>query len=140
MNALHPAALGSLGERQQFIRHGEAERFGGGQIDDEIEFDRLLDGNIGRLTYEPADLYLGITRSVMCRGSFTPWYNGPISPGRCICRANPRNTGWGMDMVGFVSTFPYAFYMGPALIVLLAFSLLVLAAATHSLGQVRAGK
>jgi hypothetical protein len=45
-----------------------------------------------------------------------------------------------MDMVGFVSTFPYAFYMGPALIVLLAFSLLVLAAATHSLGQVRAGK
>jgi hypothetical protein len=91
-------------------------------------------------TNEPADLYLGITRSIMCRGSFTPGTMDRTAHDGVFLTPNLGIPAGAMDMVGFVSTFPYVFYMGPALIVLLAFSLLVLAAATHSLGQVRAGK
>jgi hypothetical protein len=91
-------------------------------------------------TYEPADLYLGITRSIMCRGSFTPGTMDRSAQDGVFLAPSLGIPAGGMDMVGFVSTFPYAFYMGPALILLLAFSLLVLAAATHSLGQVCAGK
>src|SRR3954462_3881863 len=38
-----------VGASEQRRRHYEAERLGGRQIDDEIEFGRLLDRKIGRL-------------------------------------------------------------------------------------------
>jgi hypothetical protein len=42
-----------VGAREQRWRHGEAERLGGGQVDDEIEFGRLLNRKIGRVgTFE----------------------------------------------------------------------------------------
>lgn len=38
-----------VGEREQLVRHGEAERFRGLEIDDQLELCRLHDGQIGRL-------------------------------------------------------------------------------------------
>ena len=38
-----------VGAQQERFGNREAERLGGGQIDDEIEFGRLLDRNVARL-------------------------------------------------------------------------------------------
>src|SRR6516225_10117004 len=38
-----------VGAREQCRRHREVERFGGGQVDDEIKLGRLLDREVGRL-------------------------------------------------------------------------------------------
>ena len=40
---------GLVGTRKQRLRHGEAEHLGGLQIDDQLEFGRLLDRQIGGL-------------------------------------------------------------------------------------------
>src|SRR5438552_17054874 len=38
-----------VGASEERWRNGEAERLSGGQVDDEIEFGRLLDGKLGRV-------------------------------------------------------------------------------------------
>jgi hypothetical protein len=38
-----------VGEREEFIWNGEAERLGGLEVDDEIKFGRLLDRQLARL-------------------------------------------------------------------------------------------
>ena len=44
-----------VGELQQRLRHGEAERLGGSQVNDQIEFGRQLNGQItGFRSFESA--------------------------------------------------------------------------------------
>src|SRR6516162_8395861 len=38
-----------VGEREQLVRHGNADRPGGGEVDDQIELRRLLDWQVGGL-------------------------------------------------------------------------------------------
>ena len=38
-----------VGAGEQRQRHGEAERLGGGEVDDPIKFGRLFDRDVGRL-------------------------------------------------------------------------------------------
>jgi len=38
-----------VGAQQERLRDGQAERLGGGQVDDQFEFGRLLDRKVGRL-------------------------------------------------------------------------------------------
>jgi hypothetical protein len=38
-----------VGKGEELVRHGEAERLCGGQVDDKIELGWLLDRNVGRL-------------------------------------------------------------------------------------------
>ena len=38
-----------VGEGEQLVGHGEAEGLGGGQVEDEVELDRLLDREVARL-------------------------------------------------------------------------------------------
>ena len=38
-----------VGEREELVRYGQAERLCGRQIDDQIEFGRLLDRNVARV-------------------------------------------------------------------------------------------
>ena len=38
-----------VGPEQQRGRYGEAQRFGGLEVDDQVELSRLLDGQLGRI-------------------------------------------------------------------------------------------
>ena len=62
-----------VSKRQQFIRHSEAERFGGLEVDDKLELDRLLDrklAGLGSHMMRRAAQQLGEINSqdIRCRG------------------------------------------------------------------------
>jgi hypothetical protein len=47
--AIHPSFDHLIGGCEQPIRHGEVERFGGLEVDDQFELDRILNRQVCRL-------------------------------------------------------------------------------------------